>query len=150
MKRTLTHEQIEMFRHSELEEVARLQRLEAEEAADQRHYPVGDDAHDGATAASPVSEASSIEDELTGLAELKPSNAPPQTLRRRLSVESSASRSTGTKSARKRQEVPYDQRHKRKWEDYIDENDPTEGSLTHRRIVRELDNNRDESVDLDY
>jgi hypothetical protein len=86
VKRTLTDDQIEMFRHSELEQLEREERKKAES-----------------------------KDE-----------APPT------------------------QQIPYDERHKRKWEQYIEGQDPTHGSMTHRRLARELDEVATTKVDLDY
>jgi len=66
--------------------------------------------------------------------------------------DSSATPSTNgpTKRRKRKQETPYDQRHKRKWEQYIDGNDPRHGSMTHRRLVRELDEQKVESIEMDY
>ena len=145
VKRTLTDEQIEMFRHSEIEQLTRDAKIEGQETtlrAEEELEPV-----------SPASYGSSIEDGLLGLAQAE-SLAPPRQPVQRQPLQSSFSdtshASTGQGRRKREEEVPYDQRHKRKWEDYIEENDPTEGSLTHRRIVRELDEQREQRVDLDY
>lgn len=55
-----------------------------------------------------------------------------------------------SKNRRRPAEVPYYERHKRKWEAYVEEIDPSEGSLTHRRRVRELDNQPTESLEMEY
>ncbi|SMY24910.1 unnamed protein product [Zymoseptoria tritici ST99CH_1A5] len=54
------------------------------------------------------------------------------------------------KKPRGQTEVPYDQRHKRKWETFIQDQDPIEGSLTHRRLARELDDQKERRVEMDY
>jgi hypothetical protein len=86
VKRTLTDDQIEMFRHSELEQLEREERKKTESK-----------------------------------------DEPPAT-----------------------PQIPYDERHKRKWEQYIEGQDPTHGSMTHRRLARELDEAATTKVDLDY
>ncbi|KAK6398289.1 hypothetical protein LTR65_003369 [Meristemomyces frigidus] len=149
-KRTLTDEQIAMFRHSEIQELLRERRLEREEEEYQNRDP---EVEQGAR--SPMSDTSSIEGDLVGLARPPPKQPPRPPPKRQpsQSSRSESSRSTGQSrgaSKKRKQEVPYDQRHKRKWENYIDENDPVEGSLTHRRIVRQLDDQQTESLDMDY
>lgn len=147
-KRTLTDGQIAMFRRSELWQVEREQQLLGEIQADEEPTV-------NARARSPVSDVSSLEDELLAYASLpkkEGKGATPykrkRTSRRRRSDTTSSSGSW--KRRRSQQEVPYDQRHKRKWEAYVDEVDPAEGSLTHRRLARELDSQTVESVDMDY
>lgn len=149
MKRTLTDEQIEMFRHSEIQQILREAKLKEEEEAETLavEEPNNDDA---SRLRSPSSEASSIEVDLVPLARAKPPPPPPPLRKSSQSNRSSTPSSTSTGRKQRRQEVPYERRHKRKWETYIDEKDPVEGSLTHRRIARQLDDQRDESVDLDY
>ena len=72
VKRTITDEQIEMFRHSEMEMIAREERMRADDerqdgtARDDRSHRV----------ASPVSDASSVEGDLVGLAKATTSAAP--------------------------------------------------------------------------
>lgn len=63
--------------------------------------------------------------------------------------ETSSTNGSGQRRKRK-EETPYDQRHKRKWEQYIDGEDPVHGSMTHRRLVRELDEQKAESIEMDY
>lgn len=143
-----------MFRHSDLEMMAREERLRAEEEQEmtmQRHKLTDKDRKTD-RAASPVSDASSVEGDLLGLAQQHISAPPVRSSRRdeNRTRSSEPLRSTDPKTRRRPQDIPYDQRHKRKWEAYIDENDPIEGSLTHRRIVRELDEQHAKSVDLDY
>ncbi|KAF2863377.1 hypothetical protein K470DRAFT_255083 [Piedraia hortae CBS 480.64] len=57
---------------------------------------------------------------------------------------------TARSKAKYRNDVPYEKRHKRKWEAYIQDQDPVEGSRTHRRIVRELDDQTSQEVEMDY
>lgn len=154
VKRTLTDEQIEMFRHSEIETMLRDQKLQAEQdwtEAEHKDVTAGEE-HRAERAVSPVSDASSMEDELLGLGRAESVEPPFSAIQRRRSQSSRSgtSYSTDPKMRQRAYETPYEQRHKRKWEDYIEENDPLEGSLTHRRIVREMDEQHDESVDLDY
>ncbi|GAB7364401.1 hypothetical protein MBLNU230_g4944t1 [Neophaeotheca triangularis] len=52
---------------------------------------------------------------------------------------------------RRTEQIPYAQRNKRKWEKYIDEEeDPEQGWVTHNRRIREMDEIKVESVELDY
>lgn len=148
-KRTLTDEQIAMFRHSEIQELLRERRLKREEEDYQQREPE--------TYEDDQSDNSSLEGDLVGLAKPapkpKPKRQPPPKRQPSQSSLSEFSRSTGRSGAARRKrkkEVPYDQRHKRKWEDYIEDNDPLEGSMTHRRLVRELDGKQEEKVDMDY
>ncbi|KAK3666149.1 hypothetical protein LTR22_002813 [Elasticomyces elasticus] len=163
-KRTLTDEQIAMFRNSEIQKLLRERRLRREESDYQNRDP-DEDVREAPR--SPVSDASSIEADLVGLArpaaqrktrthkqkqrvkrkkqeKLANSRQPSQSSR------SDTPQSTSSSRQPRRQEVPYDQRNKRKWENFIDANDPVEGSLTHRRIVRQLDDAKDAEVDVDY
>ena len=160
VKRTLTDEQIAIFRHSEVEELRREQRLQRDEDDYQNRDP------DGLVPLSPMSDASSIEGDLLGLARPppkkrartppptpKPASQPPPSRPPSQSSRSESSRSTGRSkgsSKKRKHEIPYDERHKRKWEGYVEQEDPEEGSLTHRRIVREMDNLQAESVEMDY
>lgn len=66
------------------------------------------------------------------------------------SGRSHSSTSAGSGWKVRQQQVPYAERHKRKWEHYIEREDPIEGTMTHRRLARELDELQEESVDLDY
>ena len=183
VKRTLTDEQIEMFRHTEIEQLMRKRRLEVdeqaeeddddddfeaddgveEEADDDDDYEPPEPAEFGASNAygsvphSPVSDASSLEAELLSSATLqRPTQARPQPQPKKKNSENSRGETARRKGAvsprsRKRKyEVPYDQRNKRKWESYIDDTDPVHGSMTHRRMVRELDGQQHQSVAIDY
>lgn len=52
---------------------------------------------------------------------------------------------------RRHEHVPYAQRNKRRWEKYIeDEEDPAQGWITRNRKIRELDEIKAESLDLEY
>lgn len=140
-----------MFRHSEMEMIARQERAQADQTIEEKapDTVVGD--YKGHEEGSPASDASSVEAELVALAGPR-TIAPSEETQRQQHRSQTISKhiSTDLKTRRRAREVPYDQRHKRKWEAYIDENDPIEGSLTHRRIVRELDEQHTETVDLDY
>jgi hypothetical protein len=54
------------------------------------------------------------------------------------------------KTHRGGENVPYDERKKRSWEGFIAGKDVVQGSLTHRRIARELDDQKVEAVEMDY
>ena len=148
-KRTLTDEQIQMFRHSEMEQLIRegvLAREEEESVENTENLP-----KTGPTEPA-LSPASSIEEELLDIPAPTPLVPPTQKVDRQPSP-SNRSDSTSTSAAKKRQrekEVPYDQRKKRKWEAYIEDIDSEHGSRTRRRIMRELDEHRNEDVELEY
>lgn len=163
VKRTLTDEQIQMFRHTEIQQLLRAHRLQAEEEAedddDDFYEPPEPDATDAFVprSRSPASDASSLEAELfdsapTKLSEQRKSRHQPKKRRSRSSrsesVQSGIARSP--RSRQRKVEVPYDQRNKRKWESYIDGEDPVHGSMTHRRLVRELDGQQGQSTTMDY
>ena len=167
VKRTLTDEQIEMFRHTEIEQLMRKRRLEADEEAehedDDDFYEPADSIGAGMPntyvpgSRSPVSDASSLEAELfSSAATIRTTNPKPRPQPKKQRSQSSRGESAQPKGARsprsrqRRVEVPYDQRNKRKWESYIDDTDPVHGSMTHRRLVRELDGQQNESVAIDY
>ncbi|GAB7335228.1 hypothetical protein MBLNU13_g07646t1 [Cladosporium sp. NU13] len=167
VKRTLTDEQIEMFRHTEIEQLIRKRKLEAdaqgEEDDDDDDYEPPEPSEFGLSNAcgsvpqSPVSDASSLEAELLSSAATKrPTQSRVQPQPKKKKLQSSRGESTQPKGAvsprsRKRKyEVPYDQRNKRKWESYIDDTDPVHGSMTHRRLVRELDGQQHQSIAIDY
>lgn len=152
-----------MFRHTEVEQLLRKRRLEADEEAEEEdddfYEPADADAFQSCAPEpqSPVSDASSLEAELFSSVAVQPSKRPKQRPQpRKQSVQSNRSGSAQPKGARsprsrKREaEVPYDQRNKRKWESYIDNEDPVHGSITHRRMVRELDSQQGRNVAMDY
>lgn len=167
VKRTLTDEQIQMFRHSEIQQLLRLRRLQADAEAeaedededDDMYEPPEPDAFNGFVprSRSPMSDASSLEAELLDAAtprqpEQQTSRPKPKKLRSRNSRSESV-QSGIVRSPRSRQrkvEVPYDKRNKRKWESYIDREDPVHGSMTHRRMVRELDGQQGQTAAMDY
>ncbi|KAM0712322.1 hypothetical protein Q7P37_011417 [Cladosporium fusiforme] len=157
VKRTLTDEQIEMFRHTELEELMRKRRLEAEaeeqevddyaDDDDDEYEPTLPDALSSAPPQSPLSEASSLEQELSTKATTANTKQRQSSDKLR---QSNRSQTPNGRHHQRKKEIPYEQRHKRKWENYIDGNDPVHGSMTRRRLVRELDEQRAESVSIDY
>ncbi|GAB1736522.1 hypothetical protein NU219Hw_g7670t1 [Hortaea werneckii] len=147
-KRTLTDEQIEMFRHSEIEQLLRQRRL-LEDEEDYQNRRSGGPQNEEQRAPSSDSGRSSLEDDLHDLAKpaAKPATRPAPTRKLSQSSRSESSKSTVKSATWKRQrkkEVPYDQRHKRRWEDFIEDNDPIEGSMTFRRNARELDDRQEE------
>ncbi|KAM3420275.1 hypothetical protein BST61_g3562 [Cercospora zeina] len=135
-KRTLTDEQIAVFRRTELWQMKRAQDLLQREERGAGELI----AEQEGRAASPVSDVSSLEDELLAFASAQhkePSStlAPPSPKPRQHSQSGrseATSSSTGPRKRKRTRNVPYKQRHKRKWEGYINSNDPTEGSVTHR------------------
>ena len=149
VKRTLTDEQIEMFRHSEMEQLLR-DGLLAQDEYDNREE--ADISKSNNIDASVMSPASSIEEELANAIPPKVSISPvTKTVRQPSpSTQSDTSQNSAATRRRREAEVPYDQRNKRKWEGYVEDMDPEHGSRTHRRIVRELDEQRIENVELEY
>jgi hypothetical protein len=110
VKRTLTDDQIAMFRHSEIQTHLRQRRLKRENAAD----------YDETTpSVQPVGDSST-------------SN--PHDTSRDASVSTSNLQAKG----------------KRKWQRFIELSDANPEHLTHRRIARELDEQKASSVDLAY
>lgn len=152
VKRTLTDEQIEMFRHSEIQQLMREGKMTRGEAEISRIGEVVNYDENDLEARSTVSDISSVEDELVGLTRPGSLMPPPRTAQRHPSqdIQSESRYYTDAKGRRREQEASYEERHKRKWEAYVEEIDPNEGSLTHRRIVRELDQQQAENVELDY
>ncbi|KAK5172157.1 uncharacterized protein LTR77_003795 [Saxophila tyrrhenica] len=122
VKRTLTDEQIKMFRHSEVQQFEREKRRKEE-----------------------AKEAGEVD---SGAQALKVHSRPEER------IPSSTSRSNSKPSVgatrKRKEEVPYAERHKRKWEAYVEKEDPVEGSMTQNRLRRELDNQKAEAVELDY
>lgn len=128
------------------------QEQKEEGAEDEDEEEEGEDKAERAM--SPVSDVSSLEDDLLAYATVKRKEhlSPPKQPARRTS-SNSRSDTTASSATRKRQreeEVPYDRRHKRKWEAYVGDVDPEHGSLTQRRMAREMDDQQTEPVDLDY
>lgn len=185
VKRTLTDEQIAVFRRTELWNMEREQMHAAEDGIqdeDEATEVASGGRLDGSgltnRGQSPVSDASSLEDELISQAvrdrmqrpspmpqsqePSKPQLQPPLQKKAQLEPQRKISRqpsqgsrsdsamSTDSNKRRRSQEVPYDERRKRQWESYIEKNDPVEGSLTHRRVARELDNHKEETFEMDY
>ncbi|CZT19133.1 uncharacterized protein RCC_04979 [Ramularia collo-cygni] len=174
VKRTLTDEQIEVFRMSELWNLEREQRRLAEELGEGPAESPPGTRGTPYDAPSPVSEVSSLEDELISDAvrdkmqhlqprpppQIQPQPTPtqhtqPKAFRNPQRDPSQSSRidtATSNNSSKRRRsnEIPYDDRRKRNWESYIEENDPVQGSLTHRRMARELDELKNETFELDY
>lgn len=115
-----------------------------------------DTTHSTQRATPPASDLSSLEDELLAYASVsQKQRSPSPTFSKRRPSEGRRSESNSTsadswRQQRSRQEVPYGERHKRKWETYIHEQDPIEGSMTHRRLARELDDKQEEPIEMDY
>jgi hypothetical protein len=130
VKRTLTHEQIELFRHSEIQQLLRAERLKQEYGEDATPVASG--------SATPATQ----EPDHPGFAGNE---------QRRWSDIKRKSSTPSVGAKRKREEhVPYYERHKRKWEAHVAKEDPTEGSITMNRLRREMDNKKAEVVELDY
>lgn len=107
MKRTLTDEQITMFRHSEIQQLLRQRRLQRERDADDDDNI--DDMSQSATSAQVH----------------QPTNQ-----------KRSQSASKGSI--------------KRNWEQFVEQSDTNPDKFTHRRLARELDEQKAASVDLLY
>ena len=151
VKRTLTDEQIAMFRHSEIQQLVRdgiaMKEEQDEDAREGVEATVDAELVNGV-----ASEASSMEEELQNVAAPTQPVLAKQPLERlpTPSMRSETSLSSSSAKRMREKEVPYDQRNKRKWEGYVEDVDPEQGSLTQRRIIRELDVQRHEEVELDY
>lgn len=149
VKRTLTDEQIEMFRHTEREQLIRDGLLAREELI---NTGAADSPATNGIDASADSPASSIEEELLHTAPPTLSVPPAQKVDRQPypSTQSEISQNSAAMRRDRGHEVPYGKRYKRKWEAYIEDTDAQHGSRTHRRIIRELDEQRTEDIELDY
>ncbi|OQN97704.1 hypothetical protein B0A48_16024 [Cryoendolithus antarcticus] len=156
-KRSLTDEQIAMFRHSEMVALQNAQNADGANDDNAEYEPQAIDTPDvlELDPRLPRSRDSSLEPELRAFASTKHKHAKPRPAPRQQSQssrsESSHATNCSSKDKRKRkEEVPYDERHKRKWEKYVEKQYPVEGARTHRRLVRELDELKSASVELDY
>ncbi|KJX94252.1 hypothetical protein TI39_contig4205g00002 [Zymoseptoria brevis] len=206
VKRTLTDEEIAVFRRTEEWQLERAEEIKRREAEGERRVVDGvagaaesecmiDDpivqadedfrvlpeedlrvqADEDVRAKSPASDVSSLEEDLMEYAGITKTDPNPGTESRpskssyprpasRASYDSRSGTSNSilgfnqntSRNKRKKKkphgqtEVPYDQRHKRKWETFIQDQDPIEGSLTHRRLARELDDQKERRVEMDY
>ncbi len=148
-KRTLTDEQVEMFRHSEVEQLIRegLLARDEEEGVQDGEIAAGNESSGVAP-----SEASSVEEELLSIAVPARLIQPVEKVIKQPSpsIHSAASETSSAMRRRRENDIPYQERNKRKWEGYVEDTDPMHGSRTHRRIVRELDEQRVEDVELEY
>lgn len=133
VKRTLTDEQVEMFKHTEMEQMIREGLISRDEKESKE-----DGTAEGAK--------NSQEDMDTG----SPSSVELRTERSDRPRLLDSCRSSSTKGRKRAKDIPYDERNKRNWETYIEDEDPRHGSRTHRRIVRELDEQQAQDVELDY
>ena len=138
-----------MFRHSEMEQLIR-DRLLAQDEHDNAEEV--DTSRSNNVDASAMSPASSLEEELANTMppQLSVSRATQPVREPSPGSQSDTSQNTAALRRKREKEVPYDQRNKRKWEGYIEDVDSEHGSRTHRRIVRELDEQRAENVELEY
>ena len=148
-KRTLTDEQIEMFRHSEIEQLIREGMLARDEQEDVENGEILAEHESNEIAPS---EVSSVEEELLGIPAPALLQPPAEKVNRQPSpsTHSVASETSSSMRRQREKEVPYEERNKRKWESYVEDTDPKHGSRTHRRIARELDEMRTEDVELEY
>ena len=157
VERTITDEQVEIFRHTELFQLRLAERRKAQEDAQAReaeangglsesHSTVSEAAH---SANMPVDGTNTRIPALNQTSQYSPPT--PQPEHQTLGFFDNKAHSARVKEERRAQRnIPYDQRHKRKWESYIQDKDPAQGSRTHRRIARELDAAKEEKFDLDY
>lgn len=176
VKRTLTDAQVEMFRHSEWEMMLREQRRKRNETEDE------DEANEeGMTRGAKKrtlsfsSDASSLDDDLIGLSKTTQLNAPlsrspspaPTTQTHHVpsfdstkSVKAtmtapSTKKPSQRKKKQRKEEIAYEDRNKRKWEEHVVTVEPVRGtwmyeSKTENRVLREMDDVKAESVELDY
>ncbi|CAD0091461.1 unnamed protein product, partial [Aureobasidium mustum] len=114
VKRTLTDDQIAMFRHSEIQTLLRERRRRREVSESETSHDIP------SKPAQPVGDTS-------------PPDTAEDTVRQR-SASSSDSQGLG----------------KRKWQRFIDTSETNPEYLTHRRIARELDEQKASSIDLAY
>lgn len=114
VKRTLTDDQIAMFRHSEIQTLLRERRR-------RRESPEGETSHDAST------------ESIQPVGDIRPPATADDTVRQR-SASTSGSQGVG----------------KRKWQRFIDSSETNPEHLTHRRIARELDEQKASSIDLSY
>jgi hypothetical protein len=160
VKRTLTDEQIAIFRRTELWQIKRQQERELSELNDASNHdikegPLPKQGPSKRRTSSLSSDASSLEDELLSHASISKDKVSELASKRRQASQSTKDSTTSNagstwRQRRSKEEVPYAERNKRKWEAYIDSKDPVEGSLTHRRLARELDEQKAEIVEMDY
>ena len=115
VKRTLTDDQIAMFRHSEIQTLLRERRRRREnsEGGETSHH--------------------SSRDSIQPVGDTRPPATADDTARQR-SASTSGSQGTG----------------KRKWQRFIESGETNPEHLTHRRIARELDEQKASSIDLAY
>ena len=115
VKRTLTDDQIAMFRHSEIQLLLRERRRRRENSEG------GENSHH------------SSRDSIQPVGDTRPPATGDDTARQR-SASTSGSQGTG----------------KRKWQRFIESGETNPEHLTHRRIARELDEQKASSIDLAY
>lgn len=115
VKRTLTDDQIAMFRHSEIQVLLRERRRRRENSEGE-----GETSHDAST------------DSIKPVGDTRPP-ATADDIRQR-SASTSGSQGIG----------------KRKWQRFIESSETNPEHLTHRRIARELDEQKASSIDLAY
>lgn len=116
VKRTLTDDQIAMFRHSEIQTLLRERRRKRENSEGD-----GETSHDAST------------DTIKPVGDTRPPATADDTVRQR-SASTSGSQGVG----------------KRKWQRFIEPSELNPEHLTHRRIARELDEQKASSIDLAY
>jgi hypothetical protein len=114
VKRTLTDDQIAMFRHSEIQLLLRERRLRRENSE-------GEPSHDAPS------------EPIKPVGDVSPPAPVDDTVRQR-SASTSGSRGVG----------------KRKWQRFIESSETNPEHLTHRRIAREMDEQKASSIDLAY
>jgi hypothetical protein len=114
VKRTLTDDQIAMFRHSEIQLLLRERRLKRENSE-------GELSHDAPS------------EPIKPVGDISPPAPADDTVRQR-SASTSGSQGVG----------------KRKWQRFIESSETNPEHLTHRRIAREMDEQKASSIDLAY
>ena len=142
-----------MFRNSEVEALNRGQSLreDSEMPAESETRGDGELSDRDTRPGSPASDISSLEDDLIDLARTRSAKPTRPAVKRQSSRAAQGTCSHSASQGRQRNGANvYGQPSKRKWEAYIDQNDQSEDAMTHRRIARELDEQLDTNVELDY
>ncbi|KAF2155820.1 hypothetical protein K461DRAFT_81858 [Myriangium duriaei CBS 260.36] len=147
VKRHLTDEQIHIFRHSELHRLQRERELLTESLAEESTEP----APALSTTTKPDQPLKSVTDsERTVKSEQKQKYRKTHWKKKRHQKQQHGQASqSGVQHNQNQAQIH--QNDKRKWDEYIDDNDSgNPGGLTHRRLARELDEQKFESTELLY
>lgn len=142
-----------MFRNSEIEALKRGQSLQVGKhlTASTETQVHGELNGLPERSGSPASDVSSLEDDLVGLARTRSATPTRPAVKSQLSRDTQVSSSRAAVQARQRNGAALcSPPPKRKWEAYIEQSDQIGDAMTHRRIARELDEQLDTTIELDY